>query len=203
MSSHTYDEVFAELPLLGPTPDGWAELAAGDLLTFLADHAVCEQQAALFALALVGQYPEDADLVERMTALAAEEVVHLRRVASILRRRGSHPAKRRPNPWVKGLRDRVESDSEATLKVDRLLVGALIEARSCERFTRLAAVLDDPEVERLLADLGPAEARHWRMFYELASRELPAGELGERWQRWLEHEWSLTSKLGKAPTVHG
>lgn len=203
MRRETYDEVFHELPLLGSTPDGWAELAAADLLTFLADHAVCEQQAALFALALVGQYPEDADLVERMTALAAEEVVHLRRVASILHRRGSHPAKRRPNPWVKGLRDRVASGSETIMKVDRLLVGALIEARSCERFTRLAAVLDDGEVERLLADLGPAEARHWRMFHELAARELPADQLEERWQAWLRHEWSLTSKLGKEPTVHG
>ncbi|HSL82682.1 MAG TPA: tRNA isopentenyl-2-thiomethyl-A-37 hydroxylase MiaE, partial [Thermoanaerobaculia bacterium] len=54
-----YDQVFAELPLLSATPRGWAEGAAGELTVFLADHAVCEQQAALFALSLVGHYPED------------------------------------------------------------------------------------------------------------------------------------------------
>lgn len=199
----SHAEVFAELPLLVPTPEPWARLAAENLTTFLADHAVCEQQAALFALALVGQYPEDADLVEKMTALAAEEISHLRRVAAILHRRGSHPARRRANPWVKALRGHVQADREPELKVDRLLVGALIEARSCERFTRLAEALDDPEVERLLADLGPAEARHWRMFHDLAGREMPQGALSERWSRWLEIERDLAAGLGKEPTVHG
>lgn len=195
--------VFGELPLLEPTPRSWAEIAAADLLTFLADHAVCEQQAALFGLMLVGQYPEDAELVERMSALAAEEVAHLRRVAALLARRGGHPAHRRANPWVQALRKHVESDREEILKVDRLLLGALIEARSCERFTLLNEVLDDPEVERLLEDLGPAEARHWQMFYRLASREIPAEELEGRWRRWLEIERDLTGSRGTQPTVHG
>jgi len=203
MAGTSYREVFAELPLLVPTPEGWAELAAARLTTFLADHAVCEQQAALFALALVGQYPEDEDLVEKMTALAAEEVMHLRRVAAILHRRGSHPAHRRPNSWVQALRGQMVTDREPDFKVDRLLVGALIEARSCERFTRLAAVLEDDEVLRLLTDLGPAEARHWQMFYDLARRELPAEILSARWQRWLEFERDLTASRGREPTVHG
>ncbi|MDX1390436.1 MAG: tRNA isopentenyl-2-thiomethyl-A-37 hydroxylase MiaE, partial [Acidobacteriota bacterium] len=66
------------LPLLTTTPSSWARLAAANLPVFLSDHAVCEQQAALAALALVGHYPDDAELVERMTALAAEEISHLR-----------------------------------------------------------------------------------------------------------------------------
>ena len=213
--SGAYDEVFEELPLLSKSPEGWAELAARELPTFLADHAVCEQQAALFALSLVGHYPEDRELVDKMSALAAEESVHLRRVAAALERRGAHPDRRRANPWVARLRKHMETDREPWLKIDRLLVGALIEARSCERFTRLLEVLrergeeSDADVVRLLEDLGPAEARHWRMFHALASRDAEAeGGIGaealfDRWQRWLEIEREATAEGGKRPTVHG
>ncbi len=201
----TVEELAAELPLLKPTPESWAELAAADLPTFLADHAICEQQAALFGLSLIGHYPDDEELVEEMSALAAEEVSHLRRVTTILRKRDWPMSQKRPNPWVSGLRKRVENRRNNLLKVDRLLVGALIEARSCERFTCLLRVIQhqDAEVTRLLHDLGPAEMRHWRMFYRLAQRELPERELATRWQGWLEHEQELSSQGGIGPTVHG
>jgi tRNA-(ms[2]io[6]A)-hydroxylase len=104
---------------------------------------------------------------------------------------------------VRGLLDRVDNRREPERQVDRLLVGALIEARSCERFTRLSEVVEDADVARLLKDLGPAEARHWRMFYDLAARLMPKGALEARWQRWLEHERTLAEGLGVRPTVHG
>ncbi|MEM1178818.1 MAG: tRNA isopentenyl-2-thiomethyl-A-37 hydroxylase MiaE [Acidobacteriota bacterium] len=195
----------AELPLLTSTPEGWAPLAAANLDTFLADHAVCEQQAALFGLSLVGHYPEDDELVERMGALAAEEVAHLRRVHGLLRKRGAKISRRRGNSWVQGLRQRVDKSSPAVLKVDRLFVGALIEARSCERFSTLLAEIHntESEVARLLVDLGPAEKRHWRMFFKLASREMGPEDLETRWRGWLEHEAELSRAGGVEPTVHG
>ena len=195
----------ADLPLLTATPASWAELAAAHLDTFLADHAVCEQQAALFGLSLVGHYPADDELVERMGALAAEEVSHLRRVHSLLRRRGHSISRRRTNRWVQGLRRRVDTTREELIKVDRLLVGALIEARSCERFSTLLVQIQDsePEVARLLQDLGPAEKRHWQMFFQLAEREMDAAQLQDRWQGWLENEAELSRKGGVEPTVHG
>ena len=196
-------DVLAELPLLSPTPAGWAALAAAQLPLFLSDHAVCEQQAALSALALIGQYPGDPELVDRMSALAAEEIAHLRRVLAILHRRGWKPAGRRPNPWAKALRDRIAGGAEPLQKVDRLLVGALIEARSCERFTLLHAATPDPEVRALLQDLGPAEKRHWQLFHRLAAREIEAAALDLRWRGWLELEGELTRKAGLLPTVHG
>jgi tRNA-(ms[2]io[6]A)-hydroxylase len=192
-----------ELPLLSATPRSWAEITARSLDVFLADHAVCEQQAALNALSLIGQYPADEELVERMSSLAAEEIAHLRRVAGILRRRKIPPAGRRTNPWVRALHDRMETRREPERQVDRLLVGALIEARSCERFTRLAEVVDDAEVAELLHELGPAEARHWRLFHRLASRLMPVAVLEARWRRWLETERDVTAGLGTGPTVHG
>jgi tRNA-(ms[2]io[6]A)-hydroxylase len=81
----------------------------------------------------------------------------------------------------------------------------LIEARSCERFSTLWVQIQDsePEVARLLLDLGPAEKRHWRMFFQLAQRDVDAEQLEIRWQGWLEHEAELSSRGGKEPTVHG
>jgi len=197
--------IVAELPLLVGTPPSWAELAADDLPSFLADHAVCEQQAALFALNLVAHYPEDDELVLKMAALAAEEVVHLRRVVRLLHERGLKPSRRRANSYVHGLHQRISREREGDLKVDRLLVGALIEARSCERFTCLLDRLGDrdPAVATLLRDLGPAEKRHWKTFHALARREIDAPELGERWLRWLGWERALMTARGVAPTVHG
>jgi len=205
MMHETLESVRAELPLLVWTPRRWAELVADQLDLFLADHAICEQQAALFGLALIGHYPSDRELVVEMGKLAAEEVSHLRRVAALLHQRGHVPASKRGNPWVAALRRHIESHRSAQLKVDRLLVGALIEARSCERFTTLLAVIEDrePEVARLLADLGPAEKRHWQTFHRLARREVEPAAFAERWQRWLEIERDASAAGGIAPRVHG
>lgn len=198
-----FEEVFAALPLLHSTPRSWAKLAAASLPEFLADHAVCEQQVAVYALSLAGYYPDDAELVERAAALAAEEVQHFRRVVGILRRRGWPLGGRRKNPWAQSLRARIVPGREPWTKIDRLLFGAIIEARSCERFTRLLEVVEDQEVAHLLADLGPAERRHWELFYRLAGRETDADALASRFQSWLEFEAHLARGLGISPAVHG
>ena len=198
-----YDEVLTELSLLHATPRSWAELAAAHLPEFLADHAVCEQQVALYALSLAGYYPDDAELVERAAALAAEEVQHFRRVVAILRKRGWPLGGRRKNPWAQSLRARIVQGREPWTKIDRLLFGAIIEARSCERFTRLLEVVEDQEVAHLLADLGPAERRHWQLFYDLAGRETGPEALAARFQSWLEFEAGLARGLGVSPAVHG
>lgn len=194
-----------ELPLLWETPAEWARLAADSMPVFLADHAICEQQAALTALNLVAHYPDDRELVQRMTSLAAEEVVHLRRVAAILHRRGHDLHRRRTNLYVQQLLGQIRKDQGETFKLDRLLVGAMIEARSCERFTRLLEEIEerDPEVADLLFDLGPAEKRHWEMFYSLAAREVPTPELETRWRHFLEVDRAFMETAGRLPTVHG
>jgi tRNA-(ms[2]io[6]A)-hydroxylase len=199
----SFEEVFSALPLLHSTPRSWAKLAAANLPEFLADHAVCEQQVALYALSLAGYYPDDAELVERAAALAAEEVQHFRRVVAILRKRGWPLGGRRKNPWAQSLRARIVQGREPWTKIDRLLFGAIIEARSCERFTRLLEVVEDREVAHLLADLGPAERRHWQLFYDLAGRETGAEALAARFQGWLEFEAGLARGLGISPAVHG
>ncbi len=203
--SPSYNEVARELPLLVPTSPAWAELAAANLPVFLADHAVCEQQVAQYALALAGWYPGDFELVEAAANLAAEEIQHFRRVVAILNRRHLPTGGRRANRWVQALRARIEPRQGSWTKVDRLLFGAIVEARSCERFTRLLERVHetDPEVARLLADLGPAEKRHWQLFYRLAGREVEAAALADRFRGWLELDRDLAARAGVEPTVHG
>ncbi len=152
----------------------------------------------------MAHYPDDAELVERMASLAAEEVMHLRRVARLLRERGVPLAKRRANRYVQGLHRSVRKERTWELKMDRLLVGALIEARSCERFTRLLEVVlhGDAEVALLLQDLGPAEKRHWEMFHRLAARDVDDPELRRRWRFWLDLDRDLQREAGVEPTVH-
>jgi len=198
-----FEEVYAALPLLHPTPRSWAELAAANLPEFLADHAVCEQQVAMYALSLAGYYPDDVELVERVAALAAEEVQHFRRVVTILRQRAWSLGGRRKNRWAQSLRERIVVGREPWTKVDRLLFGALVEARSCERFTRLLEVVEDQEVALLLADLGPAERRHWELFYKLAGRGANPDALASRFLGWREFEAELARGLGVSPAVHG
>jgi len=198
-----FEEVYSALPLLHPTPRSWAELAAANLPEFLADHAVCEQQVAMYALSLAGYYPNDVELVERVAALAAEEVQHFRRVVAILKQRGWPLGGRRKNRWAQSLRDRIVPGREPWTKVDRLLFGTLVEARSCERFTRLLEVVENQEVAFLLADLGPAERRHWELFYKLAGREVDADALAARFLGWREFEAELARGLGVSPAVHG
>lgn len=198
-----FEGVYAALPLLHPTPRSWAELAAANLPEFLADHAVCEQQVAMYALSLAGYYPDDVELVERVAALAAEEVQHFRRVVTILRQRAWPLGGRRKNRWAQSLRERIVAGREPWTKVDRLLFGALVEARSCERFTRLLEIVEDQEVALLLADLGPAERRHWELFYKLAGRGVEADALASRFLGWREFEAELARSLGVSPAVHG
>jgi tRNA-(ms[2]io[6]A)-hydroxylase len=193
------------LPLLSDTPRRWAEIAAASLPIFLADHAVCEQQATLTALNLVARYPLDDELVRKMTSLAIEEATHLRRVTRLLHERGLKLARRRPNSYVQGLMSRVRRDRAPELKIDRLFVAALIEARSCERFTRILEVVGgtDSELTDLLDDLGPAERRHWEMFHALAVREGRPETVEARWREWLAWESELMAGRGSEPTVHG
>lgn len=155
------------------------------------------------ALSLAGQYAMDFELVEKVTTLASEEILHFRRVLSILRRRGIRPVRRRVNPWMAAMRAAIAPRPAELAKVDRLLCAALVEARSCERFGCAAKAIDDAEIEALLAELGPAEDRHWRLFHDLAARELPAPDFEVRWLTWLEHEAKVSSRFGRGATVHG
>jgi len=161
-----------------PTDAAWADAAMRDVDAVLVDHAHCEMKAASNALSLATRHPGDAELVRALTDLAREEIEHFQRVLTMLETRGVSLGPPPVDPYAAELRraanDLPRGQGDAAALVDRLLVGALIEARSCERFKLLAdATSTRPErasEHALWSELLAAEARHYRTFVDLAAR---------------------------------
>jgi tRNA-(ms[2]io[6]A)-hydroxylase len=137
---------------------GWREI--------LIDHANCEKKAASTALALIFAYPEDATAALVLSRLAREELRHFEQVTRLMRRLGVRHERRQPSRYATGLRSAV-TRAEPDRRLDLLLMGALIEARSCERFGLLAPRLPAPMGE-FYAGLQAAEARHFEVYLQLA-----------------------------------
>lgn len=159
------------LCLKEPTPRAWLEAALADVDSVLRDHAHCEHKAAVTALSFVSRYADDPELVLKLSALASEEAEHLRRVASLCTERGlslGHPAR---DAYAKALLSYTRPDAVGH-RVDRLLVCALIEARSCERLKLLAEHLEDAALRSFYDELWRAEAGHYSLFRDLAERSL-------------------------------
>jgi tRNA-(ms[2]io[6]A)-hydroxylase len=158
---------------LAPTSSRWLEVALADLDSVHADHLHCERKAAQSALSLVRSYPERADLVAAMARLAHDETRHVVQVAGLLRRREQPAAYDFGDDYAAALRVQIRKREPERL-LDRLLVFALIEARSAERLELLAHALPDPDTARLYASLAEAEHRHRDTFLALARDVAPA-----------------------------
>jgi tRNA-(ms[2]io[6]A)-hydroxylase len=164
-----------------PTDPAWSRAAARDLDLVLVDHAHCEMKAATNALSLAVRYPGDLGLVRALTTLAQEELEHFHRVVSFLERRGLPLGTPPVDDYAADLRraTRALPATDLSPVVDRLLVGALIEARSCERFKLLLEHLPssvDEELRDFYRELFECEARHYKTYVDLAlaaARALP------------------------------
>jgi tRNA-(ms[2]io[6]A)-hydroxylase len=156
-----------------PTDPSWAHEAVKDLDAVLVDHAHCEMKAASNALSLVMRHPGDLALVRALTDLAREELDHFRRVTAFLERRGLELGAPPIDNYAAELRKAMKQLPGANVPslTDRLLVGALIEARSCERFKLLLDALPpqtSSELRVFYDELFACEARHYRMYVDLA-----------------------------------
>ncbi|KDE39949.1 MAG: tRNA-(ms[2]io[6]A)-hydroxylase [Nitrincola lacisaponensis] len=160
------DEIHQFLPC--PTPDAWiAEAAkAENLSLLLTDHAHCEKKAASTAMTLMFRYVDRPDLLNKMSRLAREELIHFEQVLAIMQARGMTYGHMSPSRYAAGLRTHVRTSEPGRL-IDVLIIGALIEARSCERFARLAPYLDD-ELAKFYRSLLKSEARHYQDYLFLA-----------------------------------
>jgi tRNA-(ms[2]io[6]A)-hydroxylase len=155
-------------PLLAATPAEWVDEAERRWPELLSDHANCEKKAASTALALMFAYPEDRELCARLSKLAREELRHFEQVDRLMRETGVPYLRRKPGRYGGGLRAALRTH-EPLRKLDLLLSGALIEARSCERFALLAGRLP-AAVAPLYAQLRQSEARHFELYLRLAER---------------------------------
>ena len=163
--------------LAAPTPRAWVDAACEHWRELLIDHANCEKKAASSALALIFAYPEDQDLSSALSRLAREELRHFEQVSQLMRRLRVCVERQRPGRYAAGLRAALRQH-EPGRKLDLMLAGALIEARSCERFALLAPRLPEP-MGSFYAGLRQAEARHFELYLRLAQRAGAACDPGQ------------------------
>jgi tRNA-(ms[2]io[6]A)-hydroxylase len=164
--------------LRAATPSAWVEAAIADLPALLIDHANCEKKAASTALALIFAYPEDRSLSMALSRLAREELRHFEQVERLMKKLEVPHVRMKPGRYASELRKLVRNH-EPKRKLDLMIVHALIEARSCERFRLLASRLPE-EVRALYEQLERSEARHFEIYLEFAQREFAATEIAER-----------------------
>lgn len=160
--------------LLGATPDAWIERAAAELPTLLNDHANCELKAASTAMALIYRYPERRALCDRMSRLAREELRHFEQVRKLMQEQGVSFERLSASRYAGSLREAVRGEEPLRL-LDSLLVGAIIEARSCERFAKIAPRLPE-KVASFYRGLLASEARHFQNYLALAREETGLGD---------------------------
>lgn len=195
----------AELPLLLITPDSWGAAALEDQLALLNDHAHLEKKAANNALEMLLRWPEPSppeNWVQAMTAVARDEVEHLAIVTKLLARRGGRLTKSHANPYANALQATVRRGEGPRELVDRLMVSALIEARSCERFEILARTCTDRELVRLYRSLWASEHGHYRTFLNLAEEVEAPPRVQKRWSEMLRHEADIMKRQSPGPRMH-
>lgn len=187
-----------------PTDPRWANIAEKNIEEILTDHAYCEQKAASTAISLIVGYPEKSELVDKMTALAREEMGHFQMVHNRIMQRGLTLGRERKDAYVGQLSTFFPKGGDRELRlIHRLLVCALIEARSCERFRVLSENLQDKELSEFYHTLMISEANHYTMFLKLARTYGKREEVDQMWQDLLEYEAVVISNLGTEGLIHG
>jgi tRNA-(ms[2]io[6]A)-hydroxylase len=191
------------LPLHSRTTIEWARGVLSEPIRLLIDHAFLEKKAATNALELLTRWPGDwvPGWVETMTSVARDEAAHLAQVIRILTRRGGRLDRIHKNPYANSLRLLVRKGDPAEI-LDRLLVSALIEVRSCERFAMLAAASGDAELAGFYEALFASEFGHYRVFLELARKMMAAPVVEARWQQLLALEAEILARQESGPRIH-
>ncbi|MDA0788873.1 MAG: tRNA-(ms[2]io[6]A)-hydroxylase [Proteobacteria bacterium] len=177
------------------TPDAWLERAAGEIQTLLIDHANCEKKAASTAINLMYRYVDKPDMLVQLSKLAREELRHFEQVLGVMADRGVGNVHLSPSRYASALRREVRTSEPGRL-VDILINGAIIEARSCERFERLSKVLD-ADLAAFYSSLMKSESRHFGVYLDLA-RDLSDDD-GNRFEERVAHFLALDAALMTSP----
>ena len=186
----------AILGLQLPTDPRWVNLAAISIEAILNDHAYCEQKAAITCISLIQRYSRRQELVIALAPIVTEEWGHFRLVLAELNKRGFQLGQQRRDEYVIALQKMVQvgGDEEGRL-LDQLLIMALIEARSCERFKRLSEGFDDPYLRKFYRRFMESEAGHYTLFIDLAETYIDKEKVRSRWKEWLDYEVSIMKNL--------
>ncbi len=171
------------------TPAAWLARANDELPTLLIDHAHCEKKAASTAMSLMYRFPERRELQHQLSRLAREELRHFEQVMDLMQDRNVTYGALTPARYAAGLRAHTRRPDQEFL-IDVLIIGAYIEARSCERFAALAEVIDDGELASYYRLLLRSESRHFRNYLDLAMLYADA-DITERVRQFGEWEAEL------------
>lgn len=195
----------ADLPLRYATPSHWAMRVLESPLELLYDHAYLERKAATNALDLLNRWAEPAcphQWVQTLSHLAQDETSHLYVVSQLIARRGGTLPRTHRNPYASALRRTVRMGQGKHEILDRLLVSALIEARSSERFWLLAETACDQTLQHLYRSLFASEAGHYKTFLRLAEMVMDHHTVVVRWQELLCLEADIIQAQPIQPTLH-
>jgi tRNA 2-(methylsulfanyl)-N6-isopentenyladenosine37 hydroxylase len=186
-----------------PTDPRWINIAEKNIEDILVDHAYCEQKAASTGISLIIQFPEREKLVEVVSPIVAEEWAHFRMVLNELHKRGFKLGAKRVDQYVVELfKLERKGDKIERQLMDKLLISALIEARSCERFKILSENILDEGLKVFYHELMISEAGHYKTFVELAKEYMPANEVKERLDEMLAEEAKIIEKVGNRARMH-
>ena len=186
------------------TDPRWVRIVEKNIEEILIDHAYCEQKAASTAISLLITYPEHTELVREMAALAREEMSHFEMVHQLMVKRGFVLGRERKDEYVAALQQHFPKTKDRNLRlIHRLLVAALIEARSCERFRVISETLQDEELARFYRGLMSSEAGHYTLFLRLARDTAGRDQVDPLWEGLLEYEKNLVASFERPQHIHG
>jgi tRNA 2-(methylsulfanyl)-N6-isopentenyladenosine37 hydroxylase len=179
-----------------PTDPRWVNLAEKSLEDILTDHAYCEQKAATTCITLIQRYSDMEKLVKELSPIVTEEWGHFRLVLAELHKRNLKLGKQRKDHYVnKLLAFQRQGGRWEDRFLDNMLIMALIEARSCERFKRLSEGLDDAYLRNFYRRFMESEAGHYTLFIDLAETYMDKETVRLRWKEWLDYEASIIEQL--------
>lgn len=185
-----------KLGLVMATDPRWVNIAEMQIGAILSDHAWCEQKAATTCISLIVKYAHYEAIVEEVTPIVAEEWGHFRRVLKELKKRGLKFEAPRKDEYVNqlfALEKRGLKPEQVV--VEKLLISAMIEARSCERFRLLSLNIQDDELKSFYREFMESEAGHYHTFIQLAKGILPADYVQNRWNEYLTAEAEIMKRM--------
>ncbi len=184
------------LGLKMPTDPRWTDLASVSLEEILTDHAFCEQKATTQCISLIQRYPDKTELVNALAPIVTEEWGHFRMVWVEMKKRGYKLGRQRKDDYVNLLLQHEPKNVPGDDKLlHKLMIGAMIEARSCERFRLLSENLDDATLRTFYHKFMVSEAGHYRLFIDLAELYYPVEKVRAAWQQWLAIETEILQLL--------
>ena len=190
------------LSLKSPTLPRWLQQVDSDLPAILIDHAHCEKKAAGTAMNLLFAYGTiDPRIGRELSEIVVEELEHFQLVLDVLERRAIRFAAQKPGAYGRKLNELVRK-GEPQRAIDRMLVAALIEARSCERFALLRDHVTDPELAEFYGSLFESEARHHSTYVRLAGHFAPEADIRDRLEELSAAEAQIIREGDELPRMH-